>query len=242
MNADTAEQASTTQSSRSSTKAKHAFKARGQRPKKAPHDIASINTQIKDEQKLMDGPVEVSDKVMLDGTPAADGVDSPSKATPATTDQSNEIPPAKRAGDDAKRDVILNMRFDEDMHKIAAAHLQGLCPLTSASIEYVTLSNKLSEAHDELDWVSEELRDLDDAQFSLSNMRLHRLVSTKPMDDPDRESLVHALAANDKAWSNTRHRLRTRDRRTRSRIEKYRRAQYDIEHAQLVDWELVKLL
>jgi hypothetical protein len=147
------------------------------------------------------------------------------------------VPTAPYAGADAIPALI----FDDDMHAIASVHLRTVYPTTNTSIEYTETTTLLTEVYEDLDWVIGELRDVDEAQFSLANMRLRRLAMAKDEDDPERESLLSALSANDKGWTMTRKRLQTRERHIRANIDRLKDTLRALERVQLEEWEGVKV-
>jgi hypothetical protein len=162
-----------------------------------------------------------------------------------TKNQSDEASLAKvmldgpvtvRAAPPAGADAIPALIFDDDMHAIASVHLR-----TVSSIEYVETTNLLNEVYEDLDWVIGELRDVDEAQFSLASLRLRRLAMDKDEDDPERESLLRALSANDKGWTMTRKRLQTRERHIRASIDRLKETLRALEREQLEEWESVKV-
>jgi hypothetical protein len=130
--------------------------------------------------------------------------------------------------------------FDDDLHAMARAYLMGTSVGSSASVDYVNLNTMLTDAYADLDWVLAEIRDVDEAQFSLENMRLHRIATAMKKHDPDRAVLLQALSSNDRAWNMTRQRFQTRERHTTTTIEKLKNSLKAIEHAQLIEWEIVK--
>jgi hypothetical protein len=123
--------------------------------------------------------------------------------------------------------------FDADMHAFARARLLHLCPLTAASIEYTEATNEIADLYADIDWVRGFQRDLDDKQFSLANSSTYMRARRQGVQDPE-------IVRVDKKASQTRHRLMTRERQNKSKIQKLQRLLNTIEHEFLEDWESLK--
>lgn len=132
--------------------------------------------------------------------------------------------------------VPVHAGFDADAHAIARAHLLG----TGNSLEYATAVADLDAEQEDLIWTRQELRDLDEDQFSLGNLRFYQATTSLPPNSSLRAEALDAFEASERRATHHRHRLMTRERhilrRMRHLEEKLKQLETDI----LIKWEREK--
>jgi hypothetical protein len=132
--------------------------------------------------------------------------------------------------------VSVNAGFDADSHAIARAYLLG----TGFSSEYAKATENLEEELVDLQWVRHELRDLDEDQFSLANLRFYHATIALPVDNTLRTPALMDFEANEKRAEQHRHRLLTRERRAMERVRRLKGTLEELEIQILTDWERAK--
>lgn len=146
----------------------------------------------------------------------------------------------EEASDDDKEEepatVPATAGFDADDHAIARAHLLG----KEESKDYIEISMKIDQEFEDLLWVRDELRDLDEDQFSLGRLRFYQAANNLSDENPLRASAHEAIALTDKRFEQHRTRLLTRERQNSRRIQELKAELKAMELKILTEWESVK--
>lgn len=147
----------------------------------------------------------------------------------------NVIDDATQREDLGKSEVIVDVpvplvdNFDNDARANARAHLLQLQPQTALSQKYVITTQMVEDYQEELDTLRHEMRNLDDDQFSLENMRLYQAATALPLSDPKREAILNIIDTYEERKRRQRCRLAVRERHIIACLEELKQTLKELE-------------